>query len=353
MKLCRSALAALLLSGACASPPDATKVGTLDFYEWLELRLEEYASAVDQGRLDTQAMLAAQMKRQIDQRYDGIVQRAATDEDAEKRAIAASALGFSKRLEAMAHLEPRLEDPAPGVRGSAAAAIGMLNPPQVPMEKIEALLHDADGFARQGGLFAIKLLARPDRPPSRAGVERIIALARDDAEFGIRNEAVLALGKIQDDGTILEPLAKKCLIDESFLVRGNAALMLAGFGYKARQAVPLLIDRLKDGESSVVEKAHYALKAITGRVDADRQYGSWMDWLKELSQVLEFICEKDKYVSDSPGPCPTCGVQMEPRAIPGSEFACPEHPEVVAQKAGKCIKCQKELLPRKKEPPPK
>jgi hypothetical protein len=218
------------------------------------------------------------------------------------------------------------------------------------MEKIEPLLNEPDGFARHAGLFAIKLLAKPERPPSKAALDRIIALSREDAEFGIRNEAVLALGKIKDENTIMEPLARKCLVDESFLVRGNAALMLAGFGYKARLAVPLLIDRLKDGETSVVEKAHFALKAITGRVDSDRQYGAWMDWLTEISKVLEFHCEKDKTVSQAAGPCPVCGVLMEPRAIAEAEFVCPEHAEVVTQKPGKCIKCLKELLPRKREP---
>ena len=350
MKLCLALLAGGLVLGACSSTPDGSKVGTLDFYEWLELRLEEYAAAVDQGRLDTQAMVAHKLKQQIDLRYDGIVQRATSDEDAGRRAIAVSALGFSKRVEAMAHLEPRLDDPAPGVRGSAAAAIGMLDPPQVPMEKIEPLLQDTDPFARHAALFAIKLLTRPDRLPSQAAMERIIAIARDDAVFGIRNEAVLVLGKVKNEATIIDPLARRCLSDESFLVRGNAALMLAGFGAKARLAVPLLIDRLKDGESSVVEKAHFALKAITGRVDSDRQYGAWMDWLTELSKVLEFYCEKDKIVSQSAGPCPICGALMEPRAIADAEFVCPEHEGVVAQKPGKCIKCLKELLPRKREP---
>lgn len=349
MKFCISALGAAVLFGACASPPDSMKVGPADFYDWIELRLEEYNAAVDQGSLGSQAVLSGRMKQQIDLRYDAIVERASSDDDANKRAIAVSALGFSQRPEAMAHLLPRLDDPVPGVRGSAAAAIGYLNPPQPPMEKLETLLQDSDVYVRHGALFAIKLLAKPERPPSKLAMERIIVLARDDADFGIRNEAVLVMGTVKDPSTILEPLARKCLVDESFLVRGNAALVLARFGYTARQAVPLLIDRLKDGETSVVEKAHYALKAITGRVDADRQWGSWMDWLKELSQVLEFVCEKDDIVSQSPGPCPKCGVQMEPRAIPEAEFVCPEHPEVVSLKSGKCIKCQKELLPRKKD----
>jgi ribosomal protein S27AE len=179
-------------------------------------------------------------------------------------------------------------------------------------------------------------------------MKRIRELARDDADVGVRNEAVLALGKILDPDTI-DFLARECLTDVSPLVRGNAARVLGGFGMDAKKAVPALIERLKDGETGVVERAHYALKLITGRVDADPQYGSWADWLKEITKVLEWYCEKDKEVRTSPGSCPKCGVPMEARAILEAVFECPEHPEVVMEKPGKCPKCQKELLPRKKD----
>lgn len=346
MRFCLVLTALSVLAG-CTSTPDPSKVGPLDFYDWIDLRRIEYAHALDSGRTDEQAMKAHQMKVQIDRRFDSIVQRAAAEKDPWRRELAVSALGFSQRPEAVAHIEPHLTDPLPSVRGTAAAAIGFLRPSNPPMEKIEALLNDPDTYARQAALFSIKNLSRPDRRPSDAAIARIKELARSDPSFGVRNEAVLALGRILDESSI-ELLSRECLVDENSLVRSNAATVLAGFKGKARNAVPLLIDRLKDGEPGVVQRAHFALKAITG-LDLDPQYGSWSDWLKEISKVLEYHCEKDGKVSSSPGPCPVCGVIMEARAIPGVEYACPEHPEVTSQKAQKCFKCGRELLPQKKD----
>jgi hypothetical protein len=347
MRLCLTTLTGLVLLAGCTSTPDESKVGTLDFYDWIDLRRIEYAHALDGGRTDEQAMKAHQMKVQIDRRFDSIVQRAATEQDPWRRELAVSALGFSQRPEAVAHIEPHLADPLPSVRGTAAAAIGFLRPSNPPMEKIEALLNDSDTYARQAALFAIKNLGGPGRKPSDAALARIKELAKSDPSFGVRNEAVLALGRILDESS-MDMLARECLVDESALVRSNAATVLAGFKGKARLAVPFLIDRLKDGESGVVQRAHFALKAITG-VDLDPQYGSWVDWFKEISKVLEYYCEKDNKVSTSAGPCPVCGVLMEARAVPGVEFACPEHPEVTSQKAQKCFKCGRDLLPQKKD----
>ena len=356
MKFCLATVAALTLFGACASEPTDEKIGKLDFWDWLQYRRDEYAAALDGGNRETQLMLAQALKFQVGKRYDSIVDAAANEQNAGRRELAVSALGFSMRPEAVVHLEPHLADPVPAVRGTAAAAIGFLNPPQAPMPKIEALLSDVDPYVRQASLFSLKLLCGPNRKPSEAGIKRVYELARDDADPGIRNEAVWALGSIQDTKTVdsVELLYKKCLIDESPLVRGNAAQMLANFGsVAARPAIPSLIERLKDGEVGVVERAHYALKQITGRVDADRQYGSWVDWMREMVEVLEFVCPRDGEVSQAPGTCSKCGMVLEPRALPTTEFACPEHEDVTSRKPGKCFKCQKELRPRPKDAPPK
>ncbi|HEU4338882.1 MAG TPA: HEAT repeat domain-containing protein [Planctomycetota bacterium] len=349
MRLCLSALAAAIALGGCSSSPGDSKIGKLEFWEWFEWNRGQYADAVDQGRegAGKRASLEQAMKFQIDKRYDSIVERAATETDWSKRELAISALGFSQRPEAALHLQTHLADPVPKVRGTAAAAIGILNPSKPPMDKIEPLLAEPDSYVRQAALFAFKLLGSPDRKPSPEAMRRIEKLAIEDSEFQLRNEAVLALGRIKDEKSV--DVLRKCLTDESVFVRGNAAQVLAGFDSKsARSAVPALIERLRDGETGVVERAHYALKAITG-VDMDPQYASWVDWLNEISKVLQFVCEKDKQFSSAPGACPTCGLQMEAQAIPEAEFACPQHTEVVSRKPGKCFKCQKELLPRKKD----
>ena len=349
MRLCLSALTAAIVAGGCSSAPDESKIGKLEFYAWFEWHREKYAAALDKGPdgATERANLEQMLKFQIDRRFDSIVDRAANETDAAKRELAVSALGFSQRPDAVVHIQSHLADPLPTIRGTAAASIGILNPPNPPMDKIEPLLSEPDKYVRQAALFAFKLLCSPDRKPSEGAMRRIEKLAVEDAGFPVRNEAVLALGRIKDEKSV--DVLRKCLTDESVFVRGNAAQVLAGFDPKAaRNAVPALIERLRDGETGVVERAHYALKTITG-VDMDPQYASWVDWLKEISKVLRFVCEKDNITSEVPGPCPKCGRQMEAQAIPEAEFACPDHPKVVSRKPGKCHLCDKELLPQKKD----
>jgi len=351
MRFCLVAAALSVLAG-CGTPPDENKIGTLDFYSWLEMQRDLYADAIDGGResAHARAQIEQTLKFQIDRRYDSIVERAASEEDPGKRELAVSALGFSQRPDAVIHIEAHLADPLPKVRGTAAAAIGILRPPKAPLEKIEPLLSDPDVYVRQAALFAFKLLAEALRKPSKEAMVRIEKLAQEDSEYSVRNEAVLALGRIKDPNSV-ETL-RKCLTDESVFVRSNAAMVLGGFGAAARPAVPALIERLKDGETGVVERAHFALKAITGRVDADPQYGSWQDWMNEITKVLEFVCPTHPEVkSESPGSCPKCGVTLEARAKPEAEFACPEHDKVRSRKPGVCFQCQKELRPRKVDDP--
>ena len=349
MKLCLSVVAAAIAVGGCSSAPDESKIGKLDFYDWFRFNREKYAAALDKGSdgAGERANLEQQLKFQIDRRFDAIVERAANETDWSKRELAVSALGFSQRPDASVHIQSHLVDPVAEVRGTAAASIGILNPSNPPMDKIEPLLAEPDRYVRQAALFAFKLLGSPDRKPSPEAMRRIEKLAIEDGAYPVRNEAVLALGRVKDEKSVDALI--RCLKDESVFVRGNAAQVLAGFDPKAaRVAVPALIERLRDGETGVVERAHYALKAITG-VDMDPQYASWVDWLNEISKVLHFVCEKDKEVSSSPGLCPKCGLPMEAQAIPEAEFACPQHPKVVSRKPGKCIECQKELVPRKKD----
>jgi FtsP/CotA-like multicopper oxidase with cupredoxin domain len=49
-------------------------------------------------------------------------------------------------------------------------------------------------------------------------------------------------------------------------------------------------------------------------------------------------------VSDDPGRCPKCGMQLLPVAAP-TTYVCPMHPEVVSDEPGHCPKCGMKLLP--------
>ena len=67
------------------------------------------------------------------------------------------------------------------------------------------------------------------------------------------------------------------------------------------------------------------------------------------SASTKYICPMDaEVVSDARGPCPKCGMALEPDLPPIQkiEYFCPMDPEVVADKPGACPKCGMELEPR-------
>jgi Cu+-exporting ATPase len=63
-----------------------------------------------------------------------------------------------------------------------------------------------------------------------------------------------------------------------------------------------------------------------------------------------YVCPMDPEVrSDRPGPCPKCGMALEPehpQVATRTEWVCPMHPEVVRSEAGSCPICGMALEPR-------
>ena len=63
-----------------------------------------------------------------------------------------------------------------------------------------------------------------------------------------------------------------------------------------------------------------------------------------------YICPMDPEVhSDHPGPCPKCGMALEPAALEAPsrvEYTCPMHPEIVRTEPGACPICGMALEPR-------
>lgn len=67
-----------------------------------------------------------------------------------------------------------------------------------------------------------------------------------------------------------------------------------------------------------------------------------------------YICPMCPEVeSDHPASCPSCGMALEPAAIPLTmtrlEYSCPMHPEVVQEHPGSCPKCGMALESRSVE----
>src|SRR5262245_4762761 len=67
-------------------------------------------------------------------------------------------------------------------------------------------------------------------------------------------------------------------------------------------------------------------------------------------QGAEYTCQMEPYVRhDHPGPCPKCGMALEPVAAAAAartEWTCPMHPEIVRDEPGACPICGMALEPR-------
>ena len=49
-------------------------------------------------------------------------------------------------------------------------------------------------------------------------------------------------------------------------------------------------------------------------------------------------------ISDKPGKCPKCDMNLVKKEIAKVEYTCPMHPEVISDKSGKCPKCGMNLV---------
>jgi Cu+-exporting ATPase len=65
---------------------------------------------------------------------------------------------------------------------------------------------------------------------------------------------------------------------------------------------------------------------------------------REQKGTVTYVCPMDPEVRESsPGPCPACGMSLEPETV---EYACPMHPEIIRNGPGTCPICGMTLEPR-------
>ena len=110
--------------------------------------------------------------------------------------------------------------------------------------------------------------------------------------------------------------------------------------------------------SAVEISMHRAAKGVqTSSTGADAPEIS-ADRVAESSQPAKkdheagvYVCPMDPEVrQDKPGPCPKCGMALEPKApaapLVKTEYVCPMHPEIVRPEPGACPICGMALEPR-------
>lgn len=85
---------------------------------------------------------------------------------------------------------------------------------------------------------------------------------RDDKNSVVRHEAAFALGRSKGYSALTD-LANACLKDPSPIVRHEAAMALADLNEP--NAIPYLLEGLKDPDEEVVISCEYALEVIRGQ----------------------------------------------------------------------------------------
>jgi hypothetical protein len=69
----------------------------------------------------------------------------------------------------------------------------------------------------------------------------------------------------------------------------------------------------------------------------------------DTTMQVEYYCGMHPdVISDEPGKCPKCGMELLERKIEAKKlYVCPMHPDVKSDKHGKCSKCGMDLVEKK------
>ena len=183
--------------------------------------------------------------------------RALKDEDPLVRGSAAAALGLlgATDPQTLQALREALKDEDPRVRSMAAEALGLLGAtdPQT-LQALREALKDEDPRVRSRAAVALGLLGAPDPQTLQALRE-----ALKDEDPLVRSRAAVALGQLgATDPQTLQAL-RKALKDEDPRVRSRAAVALGRLGAPDPQTLETLREALKDEDPGVWSMAAVAL----------------------------------------------------------------------------------------------
>lgn len=101
----------------------------------------------------------------------------------------------------------------------------------------------------------------------------------------------------------------------------------------------LLVNSTASAESKMRTENDYKLSCVT----------SFGIQKADTAMKVIYTCPMHSdVISDKPGKCPKCGMNLVKKEAVKETYTCPMHPEVVQDKPGKCPKCGMNLV--KKQP---
>lgn len=342
-----------LALAACSGGPSERELA-LQLFDQVAYLLSKYNAALGTQEALPLEAATSDLRKVASAEFERLLQ-ALRGEDAELRADAAFALGFSRRREAVAPLTEASGADDVLLRRNASAALGLLGFEEAAPTLLKRL-EDPESEVREATLFGLRTLVDETRDH---GLLPAVHARLADKSVGVRNEALILLRDMKRAESV-EPILNRSLKDPEPLVRANAALALGAVGpAAAKTATPHLIETLRDEDPKVVESAWRALSLVNQK-DFDRSYATWRDWYEDEIRN-HWSCPEHREVSQpDPGECPRCQRKLErmlrdtvrrSEAAP-SYFVCPEHPEVTTSSPAACGKagCGKALVAAK--PPP-
>ena len=249
----RAALVLLAMLSARCSSPGSTLL------EAITEQRDRYDDALDSQDAFRVEVEAATIGRHARERLRELLEGLASSDPALQDA-AAFALGFSRHRAAIEPLTAATASPRAALRACAIAALGMLGVRDAPMEPFRKLLADEDSQVRLSALFGLRHLAGPGCPTS---VLEAVHARVSDPVMGIRNEAVLVLGKIGGAAS-LEILLGRPIRDPEPMIRQNVARALGTMRGPSERIVPALKELSRDEDPAVARAAQASLRWIDG-----------------------------------------------------------------------------------------
>ncbi|MEU8211440.1 HEAT repeat domain-containing protein [Micromonospora sp. NPDC049044] len=176
----------------------------------------------------------------------GALVLALRDLNEQVRVSAASALGYTGRVDAVAPLVAHAADPTPRVRSMIAYALGRLGSHEAT-PALQRLLHDPDRHVREGAAEALGSVGGP------AAVDTLLALAADQNPE-LRVQAAKALAQAADSDPRVAPQLTMLAGDGEAAVRAATLSGLAGAGGRPSHGEHLLAELVDDPDPMVRQR---------------------------------------------------------------------------------------------------